>query len=79
MVRGALVGRTTKNRGGANSGLRRGEVSCGPGRGVSERGNHCGFPVHRAQVKLTVAEAMAEARRRRWNDGAMAGAELRAG
>jgi hypothetical protein len=37
-----------------NSGLRRGEVRCGPGRGVSERGNHNGFSMHRAQAKLTV-------------------------
>jgi hypothetical protein len=36
-----------------NSDLRRGEIERGSGRGVEERGNHCGFPMHKAQAKLT--------------------------
>jgi hypothetical protein len=47
--------------------LRREEVKRGPGRWVGERGNHRGFLMRKAQAKLTVVEAMAEARRRRWN------------
>jgi hypothetical protein len=49
----------------ASSDLPRGEVEHGPGSGVEERGNHCGFPVHQAQVKLAVAKALAEVQRRR--------------
>jgi hypothetical protein len=45
----------------------------GPGRGVEEMVNHCGFPVRQAQAKLTVAKALAEVRRRRQNDEATAG------
>jgi hypothetical protein len=53
-----------------SSGLCRGQVRHGPDIGVGERGNHSGFPVHRTQAKLTVAEVMAKARRGRWsNDG----------
>jgi hypothetical protein len=47
--------------------LRREEVKRGPGRWVGERGNHRRFLMRKAQAKLTVVEAMAEARRRRWN------------
>jgi hypothetical protein len=46
-----LVGRRG-NTAVANSGLRRGEVRHEPSRGVGERGNQGGFPVHSAQVKL---------------------------
>jgi hypothetical protein len=60
----------------ANSDLCRGEVECGPGRGINERGNHCGFPVHKAPAKLTVAETMVEAQRGWWNDGPTEGAAL---
>jgi hypothetical protein len=43
--------------------LRRGEAERGPGRGVEERGNHRGFPVHQALAKLTVAKALPEVQR----------------
>jgi hypothetical protein len=36
-----------------NSDLRKEEVERGRGGRVEERGNHCGFPVHQAQAKLT--------------------------
>jgi hypothetical protein len=42
----------------ASSDRRKGDVERGPGRGVEERGNHCGFPVRRAQAKLTMANAL---------------------
>jgi hypothetical protein len=49
-----------------SSDLHRGEVERGPGRGVEKRGNHRGFPSCQAQVKLTVAKALAG---RRNNNG----------
>jgi hypothetical protein len=48
-----------------SSDLSRGEVERGLGRGVKERGNHCGFSVSQVQAKLTVAKALAEVQRRR--------------
>jgi hypothetical protein len=54
---GTPVGRT-RYRGTVNFDLRRGGVERGLGRGISERENRCGFPVHKAPVKLTVAETM---------------------
>jgi hypothetical protein len=57
----------------ANSNLRRGEVERLPGTGIGERGNPCGFTVHKAPTKLTVAEMTKEARRGRLNDGATEG------
>jgi N-formylglutamate amidohydrolase len=51
----------------ANSDLRREEAERGPGGRVKERGNHCEFPVRQAQAELTVAKALAEVLRRRWN------------
>jgi hypothetical protein len=56
-----------------SSDLCRGEVERGPGRGVEERGNHRGFLVRHAHVKLTVAKALAEAQRRQWNGEAKRG------
>jgi hypothetical protein len=56
----------------ANSDLRREEVERGLGRGVEERENHRRFPVRQAQAKLTVAKALAEVRRQRWNGEATA-------
>jgi hypothetical protein len=44
----------------ASSDLGRGEGEHKPGRGVEERGNHHGFPMRKAQVKLTVAKALVE-------------------
>jgi hypothetical protein len=63
----------------ASSDLRRGEFERGPGRGVEERGNNHGFPVHKSQAKFTVAKVLEEDQRRRWNDEATEGATLRAG
>jgi hypothetical protein len=63
----------------ANSDLHRGEVERGPGRGVEERGSHHEFPMHKAQAKLTVAKALVEAQRQRWNGGATVVAALQAG
>jgi hypothetical protein len=63
----------------ANSDLRRGGLKRGPGRGVGGRVNHHGFPMHRAQAKLTVAEATTKVQRRWRNGGATIGALLRAG
>lgn len=60
----------------AISGLHREGVRRKRGRGDSVRGNRDGFLVHRAQAELTVAEAVAEARRRRRNDYATAVAVL---
>jgi hypothetical protein len=60
----------------ANSGLRREGVKRRPGRGVGGRVNHSGFPVHRAQAKLTMAEATTKAQRRWRNGGATMGAPL---
>jgi hypothetical protein len=60
----------------ANSGLRRGGVRRGLGRGVDERENHHGFLMRKALAKLTVAEAMAETRRGRRNGGATLGVAL---
>jgi hypothetical protein len=62
----------------ANSDLRRGEVEHGLGRGIGGRENHCGSLAHRTPVKLTMAEAKAETRRGRQNDGTTTGATLRA-
>jgi hypothetical protein len=53
----------------ANYDLHREEADCGPGGRVEERGNHYGFPVCQAQVKLTVSQALAEVQRR-WRNGA---------
>jgi hypothetical protein len=54
----------------ASSNLRREEAERGPGSRVEEWGNHSGFPLHQAQVKLNVAKALAEVQRRRQNDEA---------
>ena len=61
-----------------NSDLRRGEIGRGLGRGIGGRENHCGFPVHKAPVKLTVAEATTGTRRGWPNNEAKEGAVLRA-
>jgi hypothetical protein len=83
MLEGAQhsVGRlqSTGQRGNAVeaiSGLHREGVRHERGRGVSVRGNRDGFPVHRAQAEVTVAEVVAEAQRRRHNDCATAVAVL---
>lgn len=62
----------------ATSGLRRGGVRRGRGRGDGERGNQSGFLVHCAQAKLIVAKAMAKARRGRHNVGGRAASWERA-
>jgi hypothetical protein len=54
----------------ASSNLRREEDERGPGSRVEEWGNHSGFLVHQAQVKLTVAKVLAEVQRRWQNDEA---------
>jgi hypothetical protein len=56
-----------------NSDLHRGGVERGPGRGINERENHSGFPVHKALTKLTVVETTIEARRGRQNDSTAEG------
>ena len=61
-----------------NFDLRREEAERGPSGRVEERGNHCGFPVHKAPAKLIVAEATTETRRGRQNDRTVEGASLRA-
>jgi hypothetical protein len=62
----------------ANSDLRMGEVEHGPGRGIGGRENHCGFSVHKALAKLTVAETTVEDRQGRQDGGATEGAALQA-
>ena len=47
----------------ATFGLHMEGVRCEQGRGAGERRNRSVFPVHSAQAKLTVGEAMAKARR----------------
>lgn len=54
-----LVGRR-ETVAAVNSDLLRGGVERVPGRGIGERENHCGFPVHKALVKLIVVETTAE-------------------
>jgi hypothetical protein len=62
----------------ANSHQHKEGVKHGTGRGIGGRENHCGFPVHRAPAKLTMAEATTETRHGRRNGGATVGAALRA-
>jgi hypothetical protein len=56
-----------------------GEVERGPGRGAEERENHRGFSVRKAQAKLTVAKAVAEAQHDGGTTNQQRGVALRAG